>query len=435
VTPLGAGGLWPAIGHFAITNGAISAVTVGPEWSPLTTTVFGIGNAVSTTVTLSMIRDFTVVLAGTLNQIDPTNPTQPLNMKRGGMIPTDWISSGPPAAWESKTLSGCYFVADPPVDGALKVRVEQHSPFGPASEALVLEVDGVVCPQTVAVVWPHAVSRAANAGPTPFLVYFHHPIGQELVGGFYPPGDPELGDYPFGFDYAYFGLWRYINYAANPITGDEEINNFKGLAYQIGVAGKPVVLVVPCNKMLHQPEIGEAANPLWLQALLREIQSLMFRRAGTFSPPPAVGRVALASFSGAGVFVRDILQQLTPPAGTLPDFVREVFLFDPGLDINVSCVDAVADWLVAGNSADKRARLYTQWPPANASRLHSPGGSLGNAAAVRGRSSVGVFTTGAWSTALAAAGGAPIAAGREWQSLHPLISASMLTDAMRASGF
>lgn len=427
---------WLLSGQYAIRNDTLVAINTPDDFELPKSVTWQGGSAFWISVHLSPLRDATSTAIETLQSINPGNPQYykpELWQLRGSQIPQDWQQNGSPASWEAKELSDCDLLGDPAFTANNQLFFEHYASIAPPGESVVFEVKNVNGPQTIAVSWPQAIPRSSFSTTIPFLVYFHHNIGQEQGEGIYNPANPLIGAYPFGFDYMYYGLWRYLFYASSPLTGDEAINSLKGLVYQMAASSKNAVIVVPCNRMGLSPEIGEMANPDWLQMILREIGASMLRRAGVYDTFPAPGRVAFASFSAGNGFVLNFLtQQRNHPF--IQTVLKEVYMFDAGTDINAAWVDTAVNWAESGSPNDKMVRAYTQWPPANYDRIAS-----GPAALVHstpdGLRTAATLPKSVWQSAINTAGGKPIDPSRDPWPVHQLIASTMLTDALRRSGF
>ena len=151
--------------------------------------------------------------------------------------------------------------------------------------------------------------------------------------------------YPFGFDYMYFVLWRYINYTADPLTSDPFA---KGLAYQMAESGRNAVIVVPCNGL--GPEIGVFMNAGQVQLILQDVQAYMFRRAGAFLPP-FLGRTALAGFSAGNLLVTQFLNDPSNRSHSFYlDTLQELYMFEAPNALD--WVNAAVAWQSAGNAGE-----------------------------------------------------------------------------------
>jgi len=384
-------------------NGELVAIRVPKEFMPPRGIRSSGHNSISVVVVLSRVRDRTNDVLASLARVPGS---------RVGHPPTSW----PPSAWDTPSLANPRYIASPPVRaGNLYFDLRT---IDPDTEDLVLEVAGVDAPQLIAVSWPRALRRTIDSDPTPFLIYFHPTVGQNVGAGFYE--GPDLGSYPFGWDYLFYGLWRYLNYMGDPITVDPYP---KGLPYQVAASGKHAVLVLPLNKK--RIEVGAFLDAASAEELLREIQAFMFRREGIYEPPE-LGRTALAAFSDGNPLVARFLGLLINQRHLFyQNILKEVYMFDAPRNSVLNWVAQAIRWARAGDGTDKMIRIYTR----NNSPSHST--LLGQSTPA-----VPLFVASS-SNGLRTAAVLPMAAWRstDWQTVHQLISATMLTDAFRRSGF
>lgn len=345
------------------------------------------------------------------------------NRRRVGHHPSIW----PPAAWDTPPLLNHNYIAFPPVaGGALKFTPRT---IDPDTEDLVLEVNGVTAPRLIAVSWPRNVARSAGAEPTPFLIYFRPTVGQNVRAGFYV--GPGLGTYPFGWDYLFYGLWRYVNYTGDPLTRDPFA---KGLPYQIAASNKNAVLVLPLNKV--GEELGVFLNAASIELILNKIQAFMFLRAGIAQAPP-LGRVALGAFSSGNMLATQFLSN--PRNQSHPFYLnnlKELYMFDAPGNLVPTWVSQALRWAGAGSSANKMIRAYTRGNhPIYKTLLGvtTPAAGPFVVDSSSGLRTAAVLPDAAWRSATAFSGAPSLV--RSWQEPHQLISATMLTDALRRSGF
>jgi hypothetical protein len=343
---------------------------------------------------------------------------------RIGHHPATW----PLAAWDTPPVADHHVIASPAVSGSDLDFVP--SAISPDMEHRVLEVMGISTPQLFAVSWPRALTRTATSGPTPFVVYFRPTVGPNVARGYYV--GPGLGAYPFGWDYLFYGLWRYVNYMGDPLTVDPYA---KGLPYQMSAAERHVALVLPLNR--HPGELGVFLDAAWMQRILTEIQGFMFRQAGVPVAPP-LGRVALAAFSsGNSLVARFLGHPLNQRHSLYLTAIRELYMFDAPPSGIAGWVSHAIRWSRAGSSSDKMIRVFARrahpsFPALLGAALPAEAPFLVDSAADRSRT-VAVLPETAWRRATTTRG-APGAVKR-WQDAHQLISATMLTDALRRSGF
>ena len=336
-------------------------------------------------------------------------------------------SSWPPARWDTPTVVDHHFIASPPVTGS-DVNLVQHT-VSPDMDHRVLEIMGVTSPQLVAVSWPRALAPAATSGPTPFLIYFRPTVGQNVARGYYV--GPGLGTYPFGWDYLFYGLWRSMNYMGDPVTSDPYA---KGLPYQITAAQRNVVLVLPLNR--HPGELGVFLSAPWTQRILTEIQAFMFRQAG-ITPAPPIGRTALAAFSSGNTLLTQFLgNPLNQRHPFYLDTLRELYMLDAPAGVVPGWVSQAIRWARAGSRSDTMIRVFSRHNHGSYRALLGvapPSGGPVVMDSAGGLRTVAVLPDTAWRRATTSRGAPRLV--RSWQEAHQLISATMLTDALRRSGF
>jgi len=322
-------------------------------------------------------------------------------------------------AWDTPSLS-VRFAANPPVSSTM-VQVSPQS-IDPDTVDVVLEVANVPAPKMIAVSWPRSLARTDRSDATPFLIYFHPGMRQNVKAGFYEGNHQK--PYPLGWDYLYYGLWRYVNYDGDPYTQ----NPFcKGLPYQIAASGKKVVLVLPMNKV--DIEAGSMVNAPAAEELLEEINGFMFRQARVYTPPP-LGLVAAGAFS-SGVLLLQSLLASAQSTGRLAA-MKEAYLFDRSFGNvapNTAAVGAVGSAIAwAGSDPAKRVRVYSQLDGRQVPNFQSllgsvPGGAPSVTESANRSRTVVITPKQTWGPAVKEGG------------THQFISAIMLTDALRRSGF
>jgi hypothetical protein len=396
---------WDAEGTFELRGDGRLVVVDAPSFrQPQPVNLPGQGPAISVVGILSQVRDVTSRVLRELAAVPPD--------RRRGHHPATW----PPTAWDTPALIGHNYIASPPVAGGNLAF--DRTDVDPDTDDLVVEVAGVPAPQLIAVSCPRAVVRDAGSGPTPFLVYLHPNVGQNVGAGFYQ------GPYPFSWDYLFYGLWRYMNYLGDPLTIDPYA---KGLPYQMSRSGKSAVIVLPCNRV--GAEIGVFQDAGSVETILREIQALLFRRRGVFTAPP-LGRTAMASFSaGNGLVTQFLTNSRNRSHSFYLDTLREVYMFEAPQGLVPQWVTQALRWANAGSTQGKRVRAYTRGSSDAYRRLVA--GSLPRppfvAESPSGFHSAAALPDAAWRRA-----GAVV---RSWQEPHQLVSAMLLTDALRRSGF
>ncbi|MFF4820885.1 hypothetical protein ACFY2K_40630 [Kitasatospora sp. NPDC001309] len=218
----------------------------------------------------------------------------------------------------------------------------------------------------------------------------------------------------------------------------------KGLGLQLAASGRNVVLVLPLMRADGNPcnEIGSFADAAFLQEYLPEIQAFMFRRRGNFQFG-AIGRLGMASFSSGHAALTCFLGNAANQAHPLYlDTLQEAYLFDPHADLvsaTLPPLTQVAAWAARGSSGTKVARLYTQNDPAQLAPLlaqlgvTAPGPAPFDAATPDDRNSLISLPLTSWKDLATKQGGSvPYTVSEQ---AHHVISALMLTDALRRSQF
>lgn len=417
------------------------------EFEPPTLSSFGGNDAILITAHLGELRDATT---------DSVASLQP-PPGRAGVSPPSPITAWAPAP----VFASGSVIQTPCLSGStLQVTSQQLSASG---EMLVLERLAGGPPTRVAVFWPFDVSRDPDAEPTPFLYYFHPTVAQAAEVNKEDSNSPyyvNSGDnhdptthstYPNGYDYNYFGLWRYLHYSddVDPGTGDwlgDPLRGdwfWKGLPYQVEASGKPVVTVIAMNKVAGNPcdELSSLTDASALQQLLLDVQAFMFRRETNYSPP-GLGRLAMASFSSGRTTLSCFLSRASNHNHPLyTDTLQEVYLFDPHADLASELTAPVANtlaWLASGTvlfPPTKVARLYTQISPTALapvlSQLGLPPAKTPFDTSIPFNSNISVTCLPLLSVWANAAPGVFHNTGQ----VHQAIPALMLTDALRRSHF
>jgi hypothetical protein len=317
-----------------------------------------------------------------------------------------------------------------------------HNNVNLQSDAKVLQIKEFDSPGLVAVNWPTAnypTGTSFRATPIQALTFFHVSFEQnrrtyEQVQ--LPPGAPA-SDRPFRWPYIYYGLWNYL------AAGDPFLSPFPlGLPYQIAVAGKQTVLVLPLNNLPQRaytaPELANLNHGDQYQALLEEIQCLMLRSKGYYFWAPNIGEIACAS-SSAGYNQMARFKQEADRHSYLQNAVQQYYIFDP-LHDNGSAVGVMVanfrSWVQA--KSNRQVRLYNN--ASSAQHAAFLGGSMPTStpfvveSSPNGPRTVGVIPDAAMRTAR----GVPPPPAQDdwdWGNYHNAFAATYLTDAMRKSGF
>jgi hypothetical protein len=334
--------------------------------------------------------------------------------------------------------------ADTPLTGStLNVTKLEVDPN--ATDSVVLELANVEAPQLIAVHWPSGIAPSAESEATPFLIYFHPRLGQNAA--YY-----SAGQYPFGKEYLFSGLWAYLDYRYDPLVDVQETRKgpwYKGLPYQISHGGKDVVLVLPLPRLARdlpparqQPanEVGVFLDAEQVHQVLLEIQAFFFRRAGIYDKALlGVSRAAMAGFSAGTIFIQAFLGTSRNLRNAFClNVLKEVYFFDPTL--GVLGVPQATSWARTGQD-DKVVRLYTSSPAPGARALLRQADPDDPTESSDGRRSAIVLGQDVWRRAVAAAADGDGGGGDELsrlvtgQAVHQLISATMLGHAIRRSGF
>jgi hypothetical protein len=404
---------------------------------------------------ISGVRDVTAQVLNSLANV-PRDRRYPAYSRVVGHHPDRW----PPTSWESDKVTGYHFIASPlltPGDRWVpqKLSFEKPNTIRPDAENLIFEVAGVKAPKLIAVSWPRRIAPAAQARPTPFLIYMRPMIKQKIESryggmvtegpGFYVGPDGSLGTYPYGWDFLFYGFWSFLNYWGDPLTRGQ---NTKGLPYQIAASGKDAVLIMPLNAppKVDGSELGEFMRAGFVQQLLKDIQTFMFRRHGLSSVPP-LGRIALAAFSsGNDLAAQFVNLNINHPF--VRDNLMELYMFDApvqrkpdGSLLAPTWWSSAARWAAPGSTvgpASKMIRAYVQdtYPIPLLGGMDVPAqGSF----VIKSRDSlltIARLTRATWGNKRTEEQGDwPWEPKERWGMAHQLISATMLTDALQRSGF
>jgi outer membrane protein OmpA-like peptidoglycan-associated protein len=362
--------------------------------------------------------------------------------------PNPW----PPKSFETPPLENLHYISSPSIaEGQLKFDLLS---IDPDNNNLVLKVEreGLKAPQLIAISWPGSLTLEAALSTyssenkpfrTPFLIYLRTTLGQSVNNGYY------VGqNYPWGWDYLFYGPWCHFNYVGDELikfkSSPEDFPYKKGLPYQIKASGKNVVLVMPLPKLTTaapntEEELGDFLDASFVQTLLQEINLFMFRRAGILNPsrPPEIGRVAFGTYSAGHGEVRKFLTRNKTHSFCLQK-LKELYFFDyfqKSEKNEALLVDAALGWARLGDDKDKMIRVYTQ------GNLSSYGPILGSKVQLTGTSKSQLFGSGLRTVAYLPWQSWEVARRKEGikqttpSDVHQLIPGLMLTDALRRSGF
>jgi hypothetical protein len=335
----------------------------------------------------------------------------------------------PPPDWELYGVPEADFldVGSPLKSGVLNFTKDPSLALQIDVDNVVLERAGVgMVPQYFAVTWPQAIAPKANAPPTPFLLYIRQGNkgnGYDLNGIFVGGG---LAPYPNNFDYADSGMFESLHYARSPLW----YPNSKGVPYQAARAGANVVTVLPCNSF--DENFRDLNNPEETETILLELQAFMFWRGGVAAPPNSAGKTAIAAFSSANFFIDNWLKDDTKRKGHfLSSVVSAVYFLEPMRNYVDAFIASALKW--AAESADKRIRLYMQFPwPSLKQLVDKPLPAAPYFAnSSDGRRTVSVVTNATWSRAFRRPASNPI----PWVYVHHAVAATMLTHALAQGDF
>lgn len=403
---------WPVEGRFKIAqSGVMFAINAPDNFAPPTSVEFLGSAAYSLVVHLSRLRDATAECLASLAAVPP---------ERADVVPSGW----PPTVWGLPEVSDVeYFDQEPLFGAAISAGTDVVAPSG---ENVVFERRGVKTPRLIAVCWPSSLSPFSAAPPTPFLVYFHAPMGQNVPDGFYH------GPYPFHFDYVFYGLWNYLNYRENPFT---QWPFSLGLPYQVAESEARLALVLPCSSAVD--EIGSFASAADMAVTLADVQASMFRRAGVYDPPPGIGRVGLGGFSGSNAFIAKFLQDAANRSHPFyVNSLREIFSFDVIESDVAALVSALASWRTLMVGADLRSHVYRQGESALLNGYVSPAeqpAARPFVTTTADNRTLGLIPAATWRAAASQRGFPGF--GFQFTEIHHLFPSTLLVDALRRSGF
>jgi hypothetical protein len=345
----------------------------------------------------------------------------------------------PPTSWNSPGLTAPHPAVIPAVLSGSDVTFATRS-YSPSAEVRILERKGSgVVPKLFVVAWPPALPRTADAGATPFLVFFTHLLNQNLAKRAY------LRQYPDGWDYLYYSIYRYLNYSADPLNLDGGGTFTRGLLYQIDASGKRPALVIPVGDA-NKPdnEVGDCVNAASLEEFLLEIQSFFHKLAGAYRPPvPTLGRVALASFSSGNNGVQAFLAAKSNASHAFfLDTLREVYCLDtPRSFAPLWAMHALAWAGVGAKKDEKMIRIYGTHEP-TFKTVHTtlltdpaPGAApyVSTTAKLPNRT-VSCLPEASWAAAVTPRP-ADTTSSDFTQAVHQLFCGTLLDDALRRSGF
>jgi hypothetical protein len=297
----------------------------------------------------------------------------------------------------------------------------------PEVDCVVFELAEVKAPRLLAVCWPRALAPAAGAAAPPFLLFWRPGVGQNVASGFY--AGPGLEPYPFAFDYATYGLLRDLRQRQDIFANPYQ----KGVPYLVAASGRPMVTVIPCNGV--GPEFGAFMDAATVDAVLREVQREMYRRAGVAEAPAELGPVSFGSFSSGTQFMAGFVGSARNRQHAFcRERLRELYFFDPPHSGVNECIRQAWAWRQSeGDVAGRVIRLYTQGVyEAHAKLLgHAPPAAPFVAQSDDGRFTAASLPIACWHRSGEAAGFPQLAAGAAgFQDTHQLMPAVMLAHAL-----
>jgi hypothetical protein len=439
---------WPVIAELTFTDdGGLQLAQPSPAGVRVASS--GFANAGSEGASAQIEVQFSRAVDATANALQALHHPAPNQVK--GFVP--------PTSWQLKQdYLSCYVEPfDPasakPTLGA-DVHFERRGIVLPNTIECVLELRHVEVPKYLAISWPRRITLNK---PLPFLLYLRPHIGQkgapDIKKDYLPPGQ----HYPTGFGFVEYVFDAYRRYYGDPLTAWPFA---KGLPYQIAASQKDTILVQPMN-CYPPPKDGEFGSFMKADAvelMLKEIAWFFATRHFAQAFTPNIGRTALAAFSSGNFFVTAFLAA-NRSHKFCREILQEIFNFDlpTAQESNlVAWTDATIAWLGQGDEAARKCvRVYTQTAAPPYQRLlgavplvagkdivlHSkPAAALTSGRG--GNRTVARFSPSFFIKACHDKGGNLLkihgldkAANKEYQAAHQCMSALMLTDAMRRSGF
>jgi len=435
---------------FSFSVAADGSMTADVDFRPrvqLATTANPVVRVTVANVKVSQFRDSTAQVLDLLKHPPSTRRVFNLGKKDWEERQVDEVEvhkklygTWPPEDWDLHGVPGAAFldVVNPVKSGALNFAPDPSLGVDLDVDSVVLERAGIrMVPQYFAVTWPQAIAPQENADPTPFLLYIRQGDkynGYDLNGIFVGGGLPQ---YPKNFDYADSGMFESLHYARSPLWNP----NSKGVPYQAVKAGANVVSVFPCNSF--EENFRDLNDPEETETILQELQAFMFWRGGVAAPPKnnSVGKTAIAAFSSGTFFLNNWLKDDAKRKGHfLSSVVSAVYFLDPmrSYVLNGKSVPVLDEFVAsalkwAAESADRRIRLYMQFPwPSLKKLMDKPlpaAPYFVNSS--NNRRTVSVVTNETWSKAFGRPPSKPI----PWIFVHHAIAATMLTHALAQGDF
>lgn len=419
------GAVWPVSATYTVSSdGSLSRTGPTPGFAePLPAL-----GTVTLVALLSRLRDATTSSVQGLQAV-VTDPAVAnalgFGARRADAVPQSWRQPdgtiAPPNDYDAPALDRISTLCLPPYD-AMGPRTALRY-VNPDSTTRILELTGDPVPRLLGVSWANDL-LADGARPLPFLLYFHHAIGQEVPHGFWTG---PAGAYPFGYDPSMYGLWRYLQMGGDP--ANDSLGE-KGIAFQVEAAGRSLVSVVPLNRV--GSEVGRAVQAGWVREVLHEVQQFIHAWEGLPVAPAGIDRLAVAGFSSGNSFTAQLVQSALTDRAFAENILQEAYFFDPPANLHDVCVSAGTAFARQTISA-KRVRFYVQTPPAGlASLIPSPTMPSPRVRSdASGRRTCIDFPVLAWKSWLEERGWT----GPDWRTMHQLIAGLGLVDALRRSDF
>jgi hypothetical protein len=280
----------------------------------------------------------------------------------------------------------------------------------------VFEIAHLDVPKWVSVSWPAGMTAGS---PFRFLLYLHHRLFQNKAAY---DGKP----YPRDNAYMEFGLHHYLDYAGSPLSG---LNGGKGLAFQLAAAGRRVAIVLPLPRFeasaSKDTSIGKLADGNALEVVLQEIAAHAARRMSGAPIPPAIDRLAVASFSSGAADTEAFLRNASK-SPFLRRTLREAYRFEGTND--QAWLDTAVAWAAGIPTGEPRPRIriYRLFDATHIKAYLPHGFKLWPAVGDR---TYAALPAGDWNAAGATANLS------NWHEVEALIANVMLVDALRRSAF
>lgn len=231
-------------------------------------------------------------------------------------------------------------------------------------------------PPLIAVSWPRQLLEEARlkraAEPStpgqegddgkgiPFLAFFGPAVGEFSERMRAPRHEPE-----FHWDWIFFQFWRTLNYQHDPVFDRSSgptrgKGNFDvwtagggfGIPYQVALAGKPVVTVVPMHG--NTGMAGMFATSAGFGAVLTHLTAFVAQEVTQSQLRPHVGRVAVSGWSWGNTQCTALMSQAVAGEPFVTNHLREVYFADPGLGNQVNALGVSKRW----TDGDARRKIF-----------------------------------------------------------------------------